>query len=101
MGGSRQPLGKLMATRKISFEDAKRQYVHRYTMEHIPNWARTPADRDEEGRYYAPQFRSDCEWYENTKFYGEDGWLGTRRTDCYTTGQTWPLGNWLNEPYKR
>lgn len=83
--------------RKLSFEAAKAQYVHRYTMEFVPAWARKPADNS---RYYAPQFNSDREWYDNTRFYGEDGFIGVRG-HCYTTGQTWPLGQWLDAPYTR
>lgn len=85
--------------RKISFGEARRQYVHRYTIEHVPAWARRPAPN---GKHYAPQFRSDLEWYDNTLFPGEDGhpFPDSRRGDCYTTGQTWPLGQWLDEPFK-
>jgi hypothetical protein len=91
-----------------TFQQACAKYVHRYTMEHVPAWARKPLDRSQlvvnkpadEGDYYAPQFRSDLEWYENTLFPGEPGHIG-RRTHCYTTGQTWPLGQWLHQPYAR
>lgn len=82
-------------TRPLTFEQAKAQYVHRYTAEHVPAWARTPHN----GRYYAPQFRNDREWYDNTLFYGESE-LATRKY-CYTSGQTWPLGQWLDAPYSR
>lgn len=73
-----------------TFEEACSQFIHRYTMEHIPEWAKHPADN---GKFYAPQFNSDIEWYENTKFYGEDPICG--RNECYSTNQTWPLGKWL------
>jgi hypothetical protein len=45
--------------KRPSFEQAKAQYVHRFTMEHgaAPN-----------GQYYAPQFASDQEWYDHTQF---------------------------------
>ena len=82
-------------TRKVSFERACAQYVHRFTMDHVPAWALKPCG----GRHYAPQFRSDREWYEHTLFRGEPNWIG-RGSDCYTTGQTWPLGHWLRAPYK-
>jgi len=82
--------------RKLPFEQATARYVHRYTMDHVPAWATKP----HAGRYYAPQFRSDREWYEHTKFKGEPGYLGAKG-DCYTTGQTWPLGQWLDQPYSR
>jgi hypothetical protein len=83
-------------SRPISFETACKQYVHRYTMEHVPAWARTPCDN---GKFYAPQFRSDREWYENTKFAGEHE-LADKKS-CYTSGQTWPLGKWLDTPYRK
>lgn len=83
--------------RAISFDNAKRQYTQRYTMEHAPAWTRKPCEGN--GLFYAPQFRSDAEWYENTVFPGEQG--KPRKDDhCYTTGQTWPLGQWLDKPYR-
>lgn len=73
------------------------RYVHRYTMQHVPAWAREPHN----GRYYAPQYRSDAEWYASTIFPGEPGYpYGKRNRHCYTSGQTWPLGQWLNAPYR-
>ncbi len=92
--------------RKPTFEQAKAQYVHRFTMEHVPAWSRkTPFDDGgTEKRYYAPQFRTDKEWYDATIFPGEEKYKaifvgGGRKTHCYTTGQTWPLRKWLDQPY--
>jgi hypothetical protein len=83
--------------RKMTFERAKTLYVHRFTMEHVPTWSRNSID----GKYYAPQFRTDREWYENTYFPGETGHLGVPGTpDCYTRNQSWPLGHWLDKPFK-
>ena len=94
-----------MAQRPISFEQAKAQFVHRFTMEHVPAWTQKPVaftaspDSPDNGpRYYAPQFRTDKEWYDSTAFPGE-GEMASR-THCYTSGQTWPLGQWLPEPFK-
>lgn len=86
--------------RRPSFEEACARYPHRYTMEHVPNWAHSTCVFKEGRRYYAPQFRTDREWYDNTKFEDEPGYLG-RVGDhyCYTTGQTWPLGKWLDAPF--
>ena len=86
----------------MKIEEAKRKYVHRYTMEHIPEWARQrPCDSGgTETRYYAPQFRTDREWFENSLFPPNNP-LGPRYTECYTTGETWPLGQWLDKPYAR
>lgn len=72
-------------------------------MDHVPAWSRQPVDMTIDGKgpsYYAPQFASDREWYENTKFKGEAGWLGVG-DDCYTSGQTWPLGHWLDKPFRK
>lgn len=79
-----------------TFEQACAQYVHRFTCEHIPGWARKPRA---DGRYYAPHYRSDREWYDNTLFHGESEMAG--RKHCYSTGQTWPLGVSVAAPYSR
>ncbi len=76
----------------MTFKQAKSRYVHRYTREHIPSWAKTPAPN---GKLYAPQFASDREWFENTVFPPNHP-LGKKETDCYTSRQTWPLGQWLD-----
>lgn len=86
---------KQPAKRSISFVDACARYVHRFTQDHVPRWALTPI---EPGKYYAPQYRSDREWYELTRFPGEPGHLSIG-DDCYSTGQTWPAGKWLDAPY--
>lgn len=92
--------------KRPTLAQAKAMYVHRYTMEHVPAWAAktAPIDRDDpKARYYAPQFRTDAEWYANSKFPGESAYVPTGsvgRRDCFTTGQTWPLGKWLDKPYK-
>lgn len=70
-----------------TFEQACNAYVHRYTMEHVPRWARTPRA---DGRYYAPHYNSDHEWYAHTLFYGETELAGRRH--CYSEAQTWPFG---------
>jgi hypothetical protein len=88
--------GKAM-TKRPSFQIACAQYVHRFTMQHIPQWARKPCEGN--GKFYAPAYRTDAEWYNNTKFPGEDGHIGNRN-HCFTTGQTWPLGQWLDKPYQ-
>lgn len=80
-----------------TFREACASYVHRFTMEHVPAWAH---ERREDGTYYAPQYRSDAEWYANTTFPGEPGHLGGRR-HCFTSGETWPLGQSLPAPFTR
>lgn len=81
----------------MTFDEAKSRYVHRYTMEHVPEWAKSAAPN---GKFYAPQFRTDREWFDATLF-PPDNPLGPRVKDCYTTGQTFPLGQWLDAPYSR
>ncbi|TXM69663.1 hypothetical protein [Methylobacterium sp. WL120] len=82
-------------TRKLTFEQAKRLYGQRYTLDHVPNWA----FKHHNGRFYAPQYASDREWYENTLFPGEDGHHGFGK-DCYSSRATYPLGVWLDKPYR-
>lgn len=81
--------------RTISLEQAKALFPHRYTMEHVPAWAKLP----HEGKFYAPQFRTDKEWYDNTKFRGESEFADN--ISCHTSNQTWPLGQWLDKPFKK
>ena len=82
--------------RLMSFEEAKDRYVHRYTMEHVPQWATRPRS---DGTFYAPQYRTDREWYDKTLFPGEGGWEPDD-TSCCSMHQSWPLGLWLTEgPY--
>lgn len=80
-----------------TIEQATRVYVHRYTAEHMPAWAR---ERRSDGTYYAPQYRSDREWYEHTVFPGEPGHFGGRN-HCMSNNPTWPLGQALTAPYRR
>lgn len=84
-----------MKTRRLSFEEAKTLFAHRYTMEHVPEWARVKCQ--ETGKYYAPQYATDREWYENTLFEGESELA--RRGYCHSSAQSWPLGKWLDKPF--
>lgn len=86
-----------------SFEEACRMYVHRYTAQHVPAWAAScPADHGgTERRFYAPHFASDREWYDNTLFPGEpEHQVYGFRDNCYTRNETWPYGQWLDEPFR-
>lgn len=86
----------IIRTRPISFEQAKARYVHRFTMEHVPEWARRPSVN---GLYYKPQFRDDREWYCNTLFFGEHE--DATRNSCYSR-PTWPLGSgFASEPFRK
>lgn len=79
----------------MTFIDAKAEYVNRFTMDHVPSWALAPAPN---GLHYAPQFRSDKEWYEQTTFPPHNPYS---RTDCHTMSATWPLGQWLDRPFDK
>lgn len=82
--------------RPITLQQAQARYPHRFTMEHVPKWAREPMS---DGRYYAPQYRSDAEWYANTRFPGEGG-IENQCRYCESHAQTWPLGTSLAAPYR-
>ncbi len=51
-------------------------------------------------KFYAPQYRSDREWYDNTVFPGEPGHPFDPH-HCYSSGQTWPLGQRLDQPFSK
>lgn len=89
-------------SKRPTLEEAKSKYVHRYTMEHVPQWAKKAHSHNELNKnvFYAPQYSSDKEWYDNTVF-PEEGTEITYENSCYSTGQTFPLGQWLDTPYKR
>lgn len=80
----------------MTFEEARRRYLHRFTMEHIPEWAKKPAPN---GKFYAPHYRSDQEWYENSLFPPNNPYgIGS---ECHSANQSWSLGQWLDNPYRR
>lgn len=98
----RREQDKAKPYKRLSFDDACRQFVHRFTMDFTPSWAlrqRTDAT------YYAPQYASDREWYNAYLFPGDNcelGLLSGRNKHCeQITPCTWPLGTFLSEPYKR
>ncbi len=80
--------------RPISFEAAKARYVHRFTCEHVPAWAK---QQNPNGSYPAPQFATCREWYDSTLFEGES--CLADKSHCYTSGQTWPHGKSLLTPF--
>jgi len=89
----------VMGNKRPDFATACRKYVHRFTMEHVPQWARM---QREDGTYYAPQYQSDREWYDNTVFPGELLHpMGKKHNGhCYSSEPSWPLGQSLLEPYR-
>jgi len=70
---------------KLSMEmqvEAKRRWVHRYTGEHCPIWAR--------GGNYPVQFRDDADWLAHTYFsVTKTGRLDQRYRQCESY-PTWP-----------
>ena len=91
--------------------EALAAYAHRYTAEHVPSWSRTPAPN---GRHYAPQYRSDGEWLDKTRFpitrssqgirlkSGSSTRNTTRNTiNCESNDPSWPYGQWLDRPFNR
>ena len=69
--------------------EALRSYVHRFTGEHVPAWARHPRP---DGRAYPLQFASDAEWLANTRFpVTKAGRLAKRPSICESR-PTWPNG---------
>lgn len=87
-----------MTDRKVSFEQAKRDFPDRYTVDNVPQWARKPAPN---GRYFAPHYASDREWYESQIFPGEPGLHGNARQCKQVRRETLPMGKWLDAPLKR
>ena len=78
-------------------------YVHRYTAEHVPAWARQAAPN---GRHYAPQYRTDSEWLSKTRFPIAEDRNGIRlksgqfrNSDCESSDPSWPYGQWLDRPF--
>jgi len=65
----------------------KARYVHRFTREHKPAWAK---QEWRDGKPYPLQFDSDADWLAHTEFpVTIKGELADRPTHCYST-PTWP-----------
>lgn len=87
--------------RKLTLDQARARYPHRFTMDYSPRWAKEPFEAGPlAGKYPAPQYASDLEWYENTVFPGEPGLHGNCK-HCQSGRPTWPLGLTLTLPYSR
>lgn len=90
-----------MKSKRITFVQAKARFVNRFTCEHVPQWAKSMRFRPEgldHDVYYAPQYASDLEWYNNTTFPGEEGHIGGGLY-CLSSAPTWPKGKYLEAPY--
>jgi hypothetical protein len=65
------------------------QFVHRFTRDHIPDWA-TRDVPEKFGKRYPVQFASDSEWLEKTRFaVKKGGTLDERCHECQSN-PTWP-----------
>jgi hypothetical protein len=84
---------------QLTFQQAQAMYVHRFTVDHVPNWAKTAAPN---GKFYAPHYSSDAEWFASTKFPPNNPYaLSKRDTSCHSSNQSWPLGQWLDQPFSK
>lgn len=67
--------------------EALRRFVHRFTRDHVPDWARQPRPN---GATYAVQFDSDADWLAHTMFATTNaGKLDNRVKRCESS-PTWP-----------
>ena len=65
-------------------------YVHRYTGEHVPQWA---TKRRWDGSRYMPQHATDSDWLHHTTFaVNKDGRLNQKSTHAEST-PSWPYGS--------
>lgn len=73
----------------VTQREALARFVHRYTAEHVPAWARKKTVAFPNG---APlQFATDAEWLRNTQFaVKKNGTLDKRVNHCETGEPTWP-----------
>lgn len=70
-------------------DEAKASYPHRYTRDHVPEWAKglRPC-----GRPYPVHFDSDSDWLANTLFpVTKKGRIANRPQHCQSN-PTWPDG---------
>ena len=80
----------------MTFEQATATYVHRFTVDHVPQWAARPRVDG----YYAPMYASDREWYRLTVFPGDPDypeWCADG--ECHSQAPTWPYGKRLAQPF--
>jgi hypothetical protein len=64
-----------------------RAYVHRFTGDHKPGWARKARP---DGSAYPVQFKDDQDWLAHTEFYvKKNGSIDHRHDNCFSS-PTWP-----------
>lgn len=62
-------------------------YVHRFTGDHFPQWARDPRP---DGSAYPVQFANDADWLANTWFRARKNGRLDRRVQHCDSRPTWP-----------
>lgn len=68
-------------------QEVKRRFVHRFTGDHAPDWARKPMPN---GQAYPLQFADDADWLAHTYFWvNKTGRLSARHSYCESHA-TWP-----------
>lgn len=78
----------------VQQREALAHFVHRYTREHMPEWARKPR---KDSKLYPVQFVSDADWLAHTYFsVTKDGKLSRRERYCQSH-PTWPDNPELRE----
>jgi len=83
-----QKLGSELAA--TAQRKALSKFVHRFTKDHKPAWAREPMPN---GKPYPVQFASDSDWLAHTHFFvNQDGTLSARHKYCMSN-PTWPDKN--------
>lgn len=76
-------------------QHALRCFVHRFTGEHKPDWARKPW---KDGKPYPVQHATDADWLNETRFaVRSDGRLDQRVQHCEGT-PSWPFNPELRKP---
>lgn len=67
--------------------DALRAFVHRFTGQHKPDWARTLRPN---GTAYPVQFADDADWLAHTTFAVNKDGSFNRRVHYCESSPTWP-----------
>lgn len=66
--------------------EALSRFIHRYTGDHTPKWARQPMPN---GNFHPVQFASDQDWPGHTLFWVTDRYTLAKRRAC-DSRPTWP-----------
>lgn len=72
--------------------EALSAFVHRYTRDHVPAWARTADPKAFPNGVYPVKFASDADWLANTMFAVTRKGLLDKRVKHCESSPTWPDG---------